>query len=38
MNIKVNAHKIKIEPTPVNEKEVNITKCYFEFAEETSGF
>ena len=34
MNIKVNAHKIKIEPTPVNEKEVNITKCYFEFAEE----
>ena len=34
MKIIVNAHKCEIDKTPVNEKEINITKCEFEFAEE----
>ena len=34
MIIKVNAHKCEIEKSPVNEKEINITKCEFIFAEE----
>ena len=39
MKIIVNAHKCEIDKTPVNEKEINITKCEFEFAEEiTSDF
>lgn len=39
MKIIVNAHKCEIDKTPVNEKEINITKCEFEFAEEiTSEF
>lgn len=39
MKIIVNAHKCIIDKTPVNELEINITKCEFEFAEEiTSEF
>lgn len=34
MKIIVNAHKCEIDKTPVNEKEINITKCEFEFADE----
>ena len=34
MKIIVNPHKCEIEKTPVNEKEINITKVEFEFAEE----
>lgn len=34
MIIKVNPHKCEIEKSPVNEKEINITKCEFEFSEE----
>ena len=34
MKIIVNPHKCEIVKTPVNEKEVNITKCEFEFADE----
>jgi hypothetical protein len=34
MKIIVNAHKCEIDKTPVNEKEINITKCEFEFTEE----
>ena len=34
MKIKVNPHKLEIEKSPVNEKEINITKCEFEFSEE----
>lgn len=33
MFIKINEHKLEIIKTPVNEKEINITKCYFEFPE-----
>ena len=34
MKLIVNPHKIEIEKTPVNEKEINITECEFEFSEE----
>lgn len=34
MILKVHPHKIEIEKNPVNEQEVNITKCKFEFDEE----
>lgn len=34
MKLIVNPHKIEIVKEPVNEKEVNITKCEFEFADE----
>ena len=34
MKILVNEHKCEIAKTPVNEKEINITKCEFEFSEE----
>lgn len=34
MKLIVNPHKIEIVKEPVNEKEVNITKCEFEFANE----
>lgn len=34
MKIFVSPHKCGIDKTPVNEKEVNITKCEFEFAPE----
>ena len=34
MKLIVNPHKIEIIKNPVNEKEVNITKCEFEFADE----
>ena len=34
MKIIVNAHKCEIDKTPVNELEINITKCEFEFPEE----
>ena len=34
MKLIVNPHKIEIEKTPVNEKEIDITKVQFEFAEE----
>lgn len=34
MKLIVNPHKIEIEKTPVNEREVNITECQFEFSEE----
>lgn len=34
MKLIVNPHKIEIAKDLVNEKEINITKCYFEFAEE----
>lgn len=34
MNIKVNPHYIEIKKQPINEKEINITKCQFEFSEE----
>ena len=34
MKLIVNPHKIEIEKSPVNEKEINITKVEFEFAEE----
>lgn len=34
MKIIVNAHKCEIDKTPVNEKEINITKCEFEFTDE----
>lgn len=33
MRIIVGQHKIEIEKNPVNEKELNISKCYFEFDE-----
>ena len=36
MKIIVNPHKLEIEKSPVNEKEINITKCKFEFSEEIS--
>ena len=34
MRILVNEHKCEIDKSPVNEKEINITKCEFEFSEE----
>ena len=34
MIIKVNPHKCEIVKTPINEKEINVTKCEFEFSEE----
>lgn len=34
MKLIVNPHRIEIIKTPVNEKEINVTKCEFEFAEE----
>ena len=34
MKLIVNPHKIEIEKSPVNEKEINITNVEFEFAEE----
>ena len=34
MKIIVNPHKLEIVKNPVNEKEINITKCQFEFSEE----
>ena len=34
MKLIVNPHKIDIEKTPVNEKEINITTIQFEFSEE----
>lgn len=34
MLLKVNPHKIEIVKEPVNEREINISKCQFEFAEE----
>ena len=34
MKIIVNPHKCTIDKTPINEKEINVTKCEFEFAEE----
>lgn len=34
MKILVNAHKCEIEKSPVNEKEINVTKVEFEFSEE----
>ncbi len=34
MKLIVNPHKIEIEKTPVNEKEIDITKVQFEFTEE----
>lgn len=34
MKIIVNPHKLEIVKTPVNEKEINISKCEFEFAPE----
>jgi len=34
MKITVNPHKCDIVKTPVNEKEINVTKCEFEFADE----
>ena len=39
MKIIVNPHKLEIVKTPVNEKEISVTKCEFEFADEiTSEF
>ena len=34
MKITVKPHYIQVEAQPVNELEINITKCYFEFSEE----
>ena len=34
MKIIVETHKLALDKTPVNEKEINITKCEFEFADE----
>lgn len=34
MILKVNPHKIEIVKSPVNEREINISKCTFEFADE----
>jgi len=34
MTIKVNAHNLEIKKELVNEKEINVTKCIFEFDEE----
>lgn len=34
MLLKVNPHKIEIVKEPVNEREINISKCTFEFADE----
>lgn len=34
MKIIVNPHKLEIAKSPVNEKEINVTECEFEFAEE----
>ena len=34
MKIIVKPHNIQIISTPVNELEINVTKCYFEFSEE----
>lgn len=34
MLLKVNPHKIEIVKSPVNEREINISKCTFEFADE----
>lgn len=34
MLLKVNPHKIEIDKSPVNEREINISKCEFEFADE----
>lgn len=34
MKLIVNEHTVEIEKTPVNEKEIDITMCHFEFAEE----
>ena len=33
MKLIVNEHKIEIDKTPVNEKEINVTKCEFEFVD-----
>ena len=39
MLLKVNPHKIEIVKEPVNEREINISKCEFEFSDEiTSDF
>ena len=34
MKLIVNPHKVEIEKTPVNEREIDITKCEFQFADE----
>lgn len=34
MKLIVNPHKIEIDKSPVNEREINISKCEFEFADE----
>ena len=34
MRLIVNPHEIEVEKSPVNEKQINITKCEFEFADE----
>lgn len=34
MKVIVNPHKLEIAKSPVNEKEINVTECEFEFAEE----
>ena len=34
MKLIVNPHKIEIDKSPVNEREIDITKCEFEFADE----
>ena len=34
MKIIVNPHKVEIQKTPINEREIGITKCEFEFSEE----
>lgn len=34
MNIKVNPHYIEVNKQPINEKEINVSKCQFEFSEE----
>lgn len=34
MKLIVNPHKIEIEKSPVNEREIDISKCEFEFADE----
>ena len=34
MKLIVNPHKIELEKTPVNEKEIDITMCEFEFSDE----
>ena len=37
MIVKVGEHEITIEKTPINEREVNITKCIFEFDMDVEG-